>query len=55
MEELKISYEIKSIRFVNVKKKPLMNINPHGRVAAIEDPNTNLTPWESGTIVTYLI
>lgn len=32
-----------------------MAINPNGRVPAIEDPNTKLTIWESGTIMEYLV
>jgi glutathione S-transferase len=30
-------------------------LNPHGRVPAIEDPNTGITLWESGAIVEYLV
>lgn len=55
MEELQIPYEVKSIKFDDVKKKPLIDVNPNGRVPAIEDPNTGLTLWESGAIITYLI
>ncbi|RYP20205.1 hypothetical protein DL767_009505 [Monosporascus sp. MG133] len=55
LEELNLPYEIKSIKFDDVKKKPLIDVNPNGRVPAIEDPNTDLTLWESGAIITYLI
>ncbi|KAK8035709.1 hypothetical protein PG991_001782 [Apiospora marii] len=55
MEELGIPYEVKSIKFDDVKKKPLIDVNPNGRVPAIEDPNTGLTLWESGAILTYLV
>ncbi|KAI2472649.1 glutathione S-transferase [Annulohypoxylon bovei var. microspora] len=54
-EELGLNYEIKSFRFDDVKNKPFIDINPNGRVPAIEDPNTNLTLWESGAIYQYLI
>ncbi|KAI0903460.1 glutathione S-transferase [Ustulina deusta] len=54
-EELGLNYEIKSFRFDDVKKKPFIDINPNGRVPAIEDPNTGLTLWESGAIYQYLI
>ncbi|KAK2604189.1 hypothetical protein N8I77_007138 [Diaporthe amygdali] len=54
-EELGLNYEIKSFRFDDVKKKPFTDINPNGRVPAIEDPNTGLTLWESGAIYQYLI
>ncbi|KAK8075402.1 glutathione S-transferase II [Apiospora hydei] len=55
LEELGVPYEVKSIRFADVKKRPMIDVNPNGRVPAIEDPNTNLTLWESGAIITYLI
>ncbi|KAI1209077.1 glutathione S-transferase [Annulohypoxylon truncatum] len=55
LEHLQVPYEVKSIRFDDVKKKPLTDINPNGRVPVIEDPNTGLTLWESGAIITYII
>ncbi|KAL1863867.1 Transcriptional regulator ure2 [Diaporthe australafricana] len=54
-EELGLNYEIKSFRFDDVKKKSFTDINPNGRVPAIEDPNTGLTLWESGAIYQYLV
>ncbi|KAK6073244.1 glutathione S-transferase domain-containing protein [Seiridium cupressi] len=54
-EELGLNYEIKSFSFAQVKEKPFTDINPNGRVPAIEDPNTNSTLWESGAIYQYLI
>ncbi|KAI1770082.1 glutathione S-transferase [Hypoxylon cercidicola] len=55
LEELGLNYEIKSFRFDDVKKSPFIDINPNGRVPAIEDPNTGLTLWESGAIYQYVV
>ncbi|KAK7982054.1 glutathione transferase [Apiospora saccharicola] len=55
LEELGLNYEIKSFSFEVVKKKPFTDVNPNGRVPAIEDPNTDLTLWESGAIIQYLV
>jgi len=41
--------------YADLKKPPYEKINPNGRVPAIEDPNTNITLWESGAIIEYLI
>jgi glutathione S-transferase len=38
-----------------IKQEPYIQVNPNGRVPAIEDPNTGITLWESGAIVEYLI
>ncbi|AEO64707.1 uncharacterized protein THITE_2142541 [Thermothielavioides terrestris NRRL 8126] len=55
LEELSLNYRIHSFRFDDVKKPPFIDINPNGRVPAIEDPNTGITLWESGAILQYLI
>jgi len=55
LEELDVPYEIISIPFSDVKKPEYLAINPNGRVPAIYDPNTDLTLWESGAILEYLI
>ncbi|RDW79627.1 hypothetical protein BP6252_04265 [Coleophoma cylindrospora] len=55
LEELKIPYEIKIVDFAEIKKEPYTNINVNGRVPAIEDPNTDITLWESGAIIEYLV
>ncbi|KAI8631707.1 glutathione S-transferase [Xylariaceae sp. FL1651] len=55
LEELGLNYEIKCFAFEGVKRKPFIDVNPNGRVPAIQDPNTDLTLWESGAILTYLI
>ncbi|KAH6655959.1 glutathione S-transferase [Truncatella angustata] len=52
---LGLKYEIESFSWAQVKKKPFIDFNPNGRVPAIEDPNTDLTLWESGAIYQYPI
>ncbi|KAK7744535.1 hypothetical protein SLS53_003420 [Cytospora paraplurivora] len=53
LEELGLPNEI--IHVENVKGPEYLAINPNGRVPAIHDPNTDLTIWESGAIVEYLV
>ena len=53
--ELGIPHEIVPIPFSDLKKPEFLAINPNGRMPAIYDPNTDLTIWESGAIVEYLI
>ncbi|KAE8363776.1 glutathione S-transferase [Aspergillus caelatus] len=55
LEELNLPYETRFISFQDVKKEPFVKLNPNGRLPAIEDPNKNITLWESGAIVEYLI
>jgi len=55
LEELGVPYEIDAIAISDVKNPDYVAINPNGRVPAIYDPNTDLTLWESGAIVEYLI
>ncbi|KAI1411213.1 glutathione S-transferase [Hypoxylon sp. FL1857] len=55
LEELRIPYEITSFKFDDIKKKPYTDINPNGRVPAIQDPNNDITIWETGAIITYLV
>ncbi|KAK7956679.1 glutathione transferase [Apiospora aurea] len=54
LDELGLNYEVKSFSFEDVKEKPFIDVNPNGRVPAIEDLNTDLTLWESGAILQYL-
>ena len=55
LAELEVPYEIKWIRFGDLKSEPYTLVNPNGRVPAMEDPNTGLTLWESGAIIEYLL
>ena len=55
LEELGLPYEIKPISFSDVKKPDYVAINPNGRLPAIYDPNTDITLWESGAILEYLV
>ncbi|KAK1772086.1 glutathione S-transferase [Phialemonium atrogriseum] len=55
LEELGVPYETVPIQLADVKKPEFTSINPNGRVPAIYDPNTDITLWESGAIVEYLI
>ncbi|KAK7990316.1 hypothetical protein PG990_014596 [Apiospora arundinis] len=45
LEELKVPYEIQSIRFENIKKKPFVDLNPNGRPSW----TPMLTIWSFGS------
>jgi len=55
LEELDLPYELVDIPMADIKKPEYLAINPNGRLPAIHDPNTELTLWESGAIVEYLV
>ncbi|KAF2792946.1 glutathione S-transferase [Melanomma pulvis-pyrius CBS 109.77] len=55
LEELGVPYKGEFIEHADLKQPAFESVNPNGRVPAIHDPNTNITLWESGAIVTYLI
>jgi glutathione S-transferase len=54
MEELEIPYTIQFVELSDVKKEEYTKINPNGRLPSIHDPNSNLTLWEVGQIITEL-
>jgi glutathione S-transferase len=55
LQELDLPHEIIDIEFSDLKKPDYLAVNPNGRMPAIYDPNTDLTLWESGAIIEYLI
>lgn len=52
---LEVPFETVPVSFAKVKEPEYEAINPNGRLPSIHDPNTNLTIWESGAIIQYLI
>lgn len=55
LEELGLPHEIVPTQLSEVKEPEYLAINPNGRLPAIHDPNTDITLWESGAILEYLI
>ncbi|KIV83613.1 hypothetical protein PV11_05626 [Exophiala sideris] len=56
LEELGLPFEIVKIPITDVKKPDYVALNPNGRLPTIQDPNlNNITIWESGAIIDYLI
>ena len=55
LEELGIPHEIIDTQIADTKSPEYLTINPNGRLPSIHDPNTDLTLWESGAIVLYLV
>jgi glutathione S-transferase len=54
-EELGLPYDLRDVGFADVKGAEFIKVNPNGRMPAIHDPNNDLTLWESGAIMEYLI
>ncbi|CAG8258903.1 unnamed protein product [Penicillium salamii] len=52
---LELPWEPVAVDHADIKKPAYEAINPNGRLPSIHDPNTDLTIWESGAIVEYLI
>lgn len=55
LEELHVPYTMKLLETSELKSPNFEAINPNGKVPAIVDPNTQVTLWESGAIIQYLL
>jgi glutathione S-transferase len=55
LKELGVPFETIATPLSEVKSPAYTKINPNGRLPALHDPNTDLTIWESGAIIEYLI
>lgn len=55
LTELDIPYEWEVVEFSEVKNEAYLKINPNGRLPTIVDPNTDMTIWETGAIIQYLV
>jgi glutathione S-transferase len=55
LEELGLPYQGEFVDETELKAPKFESVNPNGRVPAIYDPNTDITLWESGAIITYLV
>ncbi|KAF5020607.1 hypothetical protein F66182_7356 [Fusarium sp. NRRL 66182] len=59
LEALGLPYNVKLWQIGDgpngVKGSKFLAINPNGRVPALQDPNTNITSWESMACINYLL
>ncbi|KAH8898040.1 glutathione S-transferase [Thozetella sp. PMI_491] len=53
--ELEIPYEMVWIPYSEIKSEPYISLNPNGRLPAVIDPNKDVTLFESGAIIEYLV
>ena len=55
LSDLGLPYEVKTVAQEDIKGPEYTAINPNGRLPALYDPNTDITLWESGAIIQYVI
>ncbi|CAC9896043.1 unnamed protein product [Aureobasidium pullulans] len=59
LEALNLPYNVRLWTFASdshgVKGPEFLAINPNDRVPALQDPNTNITSWESMACINYLL
>jgi glutathione S-transferase len=55
LSSLELPYRIEHIPLTEVKGEAYTVLNPNGRLPTLHDPNTGITLWESGAIITYVI
>ncbi|KAM0541947.1 hypothetical protein ACHAPJ_013009 [Fusarium lateritium] len=55
LKELGLPWEFVWIPYSDINKEPYISINPNGRLPSTVDPNTNITLFESGAIIQYLV
>ena len=59
LELLQLSYDVKLWALGSnpggIKSGALRDLNPNERLPILEDPNTDVTSWESGAVINYLL
>ncbi|KAH7324667.1 glutathione S-transferase, partial [Stachybotrys elegans] len=55
LAELDIAFKINWISYLDIKSEPYISLNANGRLPSMVDPNTNITLFESGAIIEYIV
>lgn len=55
LKELNLPFHAKRVPFDSIKKPAYIALNPNGRLPTLHDPNRDITIWESGAIIQYLV
>ncbi|ORY67530.1 glutathione S-transferase [Pseudomassariella vexata] len=53
--DLSLPYQIVWIPYKEITSEPYTTLNPNGRFPAFIDPNTDVTLFESGAVIEYLV